>query len=127
MMNGNTTFDENGVETISIFPNKTQKTRFFRLFSENPKKISGSFWPQKNERDNFFQPFFKIYCMYSKEKIFSKKKMIFFMKKVARRTAPQFGLMVWIARFFLDALPNSVQNHSFFLGSSLMQRPLVFL
>jgi hypothetical protein len=54
MMNGNTTFDENGRETISFFSKKTHFLRFFRLFSENPKKFSGPFWPQKNEHHSFF-------------------------------------------------------------------------
>jgi hypothetical protein len=59
MITGNATFDENGGETISIFSKKTHFFRFFRLFSENPKKFSGSFWPQKNEHHNFFHHFFK--------------------------------------------------------------------
>jgi hypothetical protein len=58
MLIGNTTFDENGPETISFFPKKTHFFRFFRLFSENPKKISGPFWPQKNEHHSFFRSFF---------------------------------------------------------------------
>ena len=58
MMSGNATFDENVVETISIFPKKTNFLRFFRLFSENPKKFSGPFWPPKNEHHNFFRHFF---------------------------------------------------------------------
>jgi hypothetical protein len=58
MMNRNATFDEIGPETISFFPKKTHFFRFFRLFSENPKKFSGSFWPPKNEHHNFFRHFF---------------------------------------------------------------------
>ena len=74
MVNGNATFGENGSETISFFPKKTHFFRFFRLFSENPKKFSGPFWPQKNEHHNFFRPFLKIQSIYSKEKNISKKK-----------------------------------------------------
>jgi hypothetical protein len=74
MMNDNATFDENVSETISFFPKKTHFFRFFRLFSENPKKFSGSFWPQKNEHHNFFRPFLKMLSIYSKEKIIFKKK-----------------------------------------------------
>jgi hypothetical protein len=58
MIIGNTTFGENGPETISFFSKKTHFFRFFRLFSENPKKISGSFWTQKNEHHSFFDIFF---------------------------------------------------------------------
>jgi len=58
MLKGNATLSENGPETISIFSKKTHFFRFFRLFSKNPKKLSGPFWPQKNEHHNFFRRFF---------------------------------------------------------------------
>jgi hypothetical protein len=74
MMNDNATLGENGHETISFFPKKTQKTRFFRLFSENPKKFSGPFWPQKNEHHRFFRPFLKNLSTDSKEEYIFKKK-----------------------------------------------------
>ena len=74
MMNDNATLGENGPETISFFPKKTQKTRFFRLFSENPKKFSGPFWPPKNEHHNFFRPFLKNLSTDSKEEYIFKKK-----------------------------------------------------
>jgi hypothetical protein len=74
MMNDNAIFDENGVETISIFSKKTHFFRFFRLFSKNPKKFSGPFWPQKNEHHNFFRHFLKCRRIYSKEENIFKKK-----------------------------------------------------
>ena len=74
MIIGNTTFNENGPETISIFPKKTHFFRFFRLFSENPKKFSGPFWPQKNEHHNFFRHFLKNLSTDSKEEYIFKKK-----------------------------------------------------
>ena len=59
MMSGNATFDENVVETISIFPKKTNFLRFFRLFSENPKNSQDRFGPQKTSITTFFDIFFE--------------------------------------------------------------------
>jgi len=58
MLNGNATFGESGPETISFFTKKMHFFRFFGLFSETPKKLSGPFWPPKNEHHSFFSHFF---------------------------------------------------------------------
>jgi hypothetical protein len=59
MLNGNATFYENGIETISFFSKKTHFFRFFRLFFRNSKKFPGPFCPQKNEHHRFFHVFFR--------------------------------------------------------------------
>jgi hypothetical protein len=76
-MNGNATFDENGRETISIFPKKTQKTRFFDFFQKTQKNSQDRFGPKKTSITAFFDIFFEFTAFTIREKTFSKKSDFF--------------------------------------------------